>query len=356
MSEFTIGISASLPAMAGSAYEVALAEVLGPHHAVEYEYFDPPSETDTGQLVKPDDISGYDGVLALSPTFDAHSFSGDDRLAVIGRWGVGYDRIDVDACTQAGVLLAIATDAVRRPVAEAVVALALALAKCMFEKDRIVRQGRWELRGASPAVDLYGKTFGLVGMGNIGADVFRLLAPFGLGRKIAFDPFVSNDAAAALGVELVDLDTVFAEADFVSINTPLTAETRGMVNARLIGLMKPTAYLINTARGPVVVQDDLIAALQARAIAGAGLDVFEVEPMPADNPLTQLDNVILAPHSLAWTDGLYRDNTILALHNILEVFQGRIPKYTVNPAVTENPLFQRKLASLKERWSAATTG
>ncbi|MFN2203830.1 MAG: NAD(P)-dependent oxidoreductase [Caldilineaceae bacterium] len=356
MSEFTIGISASLPAMAGTNYEDALTEVLGSHPVVGTEYFDPPSETSTGQVVKPDDIAGYDGVLALSPTFNAQSFSGDDRLAVIGRWGVGYDRIDVAACTAAGVLLAIATDAVRRPVAEAVVALALALAKCMFEKDRIVREGRWELRGASPAVDLYGKTFGMVGMGNIGADVFRLLAPFGLGRKLAFDPYVSGDAAAGLGVELVDLKTVFSESDFVSINTPLNEETRGMVNASLIGLMKPTAYLINTARGPVVVQDDLIAALQEHVIAGAGLDVFEVEPMPADNALTQLDNVILAPHSLAWTDGLYRDNTILALNNILEVFQGRIPKYTVNPEVTETPVFQRKLRSLEARWAAASFG
>ena len=159
-----------------------------------------------GLVVRPDDIAGYDGVLALSPVFDAGSFTADDRLAVIGRWGVGYDRIDVDACTRAGVLLAIATDAVRRPVAEAVVTLALALAKCLFEKDRIVRQGRWDRRGASPAQDLYGKTFGMVGLGNIGADVFRLLEPFALGRKLAYDPYVRAEDAAALGVELVDLE------------------------------------------------------------------------------------------------------------------------------------------------------
>ncbi len=230
---------------------------------VDYAYFDPPSATATGQVVAPDDIAAFDGVLALSPVFNADSFSGDDRLAVIGRWGVGYDRIDVDACTRAGVLLAIATDAVRRPVAEAVVTLALALAKCMFEKDRIVRQGRWDRRGASPAQDLYGKTLGMVGLGNIGADVFRLLEPFALGRRLAYDPYVRPEDRIGAGRGAGRPGYRVHASRISSPSTrPLTAQTRGLVDARLLGLMKPTAYLINTAPRPVVVQDDLIAALQ----------------------------------------------------------------------------------------------
>ena len=118
-------------------------------------------------------------------------------------------------------------------------------------------------------------------------------------------------------------------------------------------MMRPSSYLVNTARGPVIVQNDLIAVLQQGDIAGAGLDVFEEEPLSADNPLTSLDNVILAPHSLAWTDGLYRNNTLHALRSILEVFQGRIPKHTVNSDVIDNRIFQRKLEALAARWTAA---
>ncbi len=355
MSAFNIGISAALPDQAGDYYLAGRDEALSPYPFVRYEYFDHPADGEVGQVIEPQDIVEFDGVLALSPIFNAESFSGDDRLAVIGRWGVGYDRIDVEACTEAGVLLAIATDAVRTPVAEAVLTLMLALAKCLPEKDRIVRQGRWDLRGVSPAVDLRGKTVGMVGMGNIGAEIFRLLEPFGLGRKIAHDPYLKSEVAEALDVELVEIEKVFSESDFVTLNTPLNRQTRGLVDRRLLAMMKPTAYLINTARGPVVVEEDLIEALQEGLLAGAGLDVFADEPMPTDNPLTRMDNVILAPHSLAWTDGLYRENTVQTLQNILTVFQGRIPKHTVNPQVAGNSVFQKKLENLAKRWQKAVS-
>src|SRR5262249_31064976 len=163
---------------------------------------------------------------------------------------------------------------------------------------------------------------------NIGSEMFRLLEPFGLKRKLAADPYANPAHAAQLGVELVDLPTIFREADFVTVNCPLMAETRGLVNADLISLMKPTAYLINTARAPIVNQPDLTAALQTGQIAGAGLDVFEVEPLPADHPLIQLDNVILTPHSLAWTDELYTDTGVSACENILSIFRGEPPQFT----------------------------
>ena len=136
----------------------------------------------------------------------------------------------------------------------------------------------------------------------------------------------------------------------MTINCPLTDETRGLINADLISLMKPTAYLIKTARGPIVNQADLTAALQADQIAGAGLDVFEVEPLPVDHPLTQLDNVILTPHSLAWTDELYHDTGVYACENMLSVLRGEIPAFTVNRVVGEQPGFQARLALLGERW------
>jgi phosphoglycerate dehydrogenase-like enzyme len=153
-------------------------------------------------------------------------------------------------------------------------------------------------------------------------------------------------------VELVDLDTVFRESDFVALNCPLNDSTRGLVDLGLLSLMKPTAYLINTARGGLVNENDLLTVLQAGQIAGAGLDVFVQEPLPADHPFTQLDNVILSPHGMAWTDDLYYGNSYGACQNILTLFRGEIPKYVVNREVVEHPGFQKKLQALRQRWTA----
>jgi phosphoglycerate dehydrogenase-like enzyme len=183
--------------------------------------------------------------------------------------------------------------------------------------------------------------------------MLHLLKPFEVGRVIVYDPYLSQERAAALGVALVDLETVFAESDFVAVNCPLTAETRGMINARLFARMKPTAYFINTARGPIVNQQDLTVALQEGQFAGAGIDVFESEPLPADDPITQLDNVILAPHALAWTDELYQLNGEYACQNVLTLLRGEIPNHPVNRNVLEKPGFQEKLRQLREAWNQA---
>lgn len=348
---FRIGVTADFKVGVPGRLEPVLAKVFDPLPQVEYEFFDASGQDANGRYVTPADIADYDAVLALALRFPAATFQSGQRLAVLARWGVGYDNVDVPACTAADVLLAITTDAVRRPVAEAIVTMLHALSMRLYDKDRLVRTGNWGGRAAVPSVGLRGKTLGSVGLGNIGAEMFRLLEPFGLGRKLAADPYGKPELAAQLGVELVDLATVFGEADFVTVNCPLNAETEGLVNASLIGLMKPTAYLINTARGPIVKQADLLAALQAGQIAGAGLDVFEVEPLPVDDPLIALDNVILTPHALAWTDELYTDNSLDACNNILAIFRGETPRYPVNRAVIQQPGFQAKLAALRERWA-----
>jgi len=182
--------------------------------------------------------------------------------------------------------------------------------------------------------------------------MFRLLQPFNLGRMLATDPYVTQEKAVPLGGELVDLPTLFKESDFIAINCPLNDDTEGMIDAELFSLMKPTAYLVNTARGPIVNQDDLTAALQTGQIAGAGLDVFEHEPLPTDHPLTQMDKVILSPHGMAWTDDQYRGNGVGACENVLTVLRGEIPEYTVNREVVEGPGFQAKLQFLRKRWAA----
>ena len=346
---FRVGISADFKVMAAGLLEPVLSEVFGPLPYVAYEFFSFQEE-----VVAADEVTDYDAVITLRPRFSTPSFTGCDRLAVIARWGVGYDMIDVPACTEADVLLSITTDAVRKPVAEAVLTFFLALAKKLPAKDRLVRTGRWDLKAQTSGLGMSGKTVGSVGLGNIAAEMFRLLQPFDLGRRLACDPYVTHEKAAKLGVDLVDLPTLFKESDFIAINCPLNAQTKGMINADLLGVMKPTAYLVNTARGAIVDQAALTLALQEGRIAGAGLDVFDPEPFPADDPLTRLDNVILSPHGMAWTDDLYRGNGLGACENVLTVLRGEVPPYTVNREVIQRPGFQAKLQSLRQRWAALT--
>ena len=346
---FCVGVSADFKVEAAGLLEPVLDEIFGPLPFVEYDFFD-----NHEAVVTPDEIEKYDAVITFRPRFTTSSFAGDDRLTIIARWGVGYDMIDVPACTEADVLLAITTDSVRKPVAEAILTFFLALAKKLPAKDKLVRIGRWDLKAETSGLGLSGKTVGSVGMGNIGTEMFRLLQPFDLAHRLAFDPYISEEKAAQVGVELVDLPTLFTESDFIAINCPLNDETENMINEDLLSLMKPTAYLVNTARGPIVNQADLTAALQEGRLAGAGLDVFEQEPLPVDHPLTQMENVILSPHGMAWTDDLYRGNGVGACKNVLTVLSGEIPKYTVNREVVDRPGFQAKLQSLRDRWAVVT--
>lgn len=348
---FHIGISSDFKVDAPGQIPPVLADLIDPLDNVTYSYYEQTGNDDQGLYLTPEDIADYDALLVLGSRITQATFEGLSRLSIIARWGVGYDKIDVNACTANDVVLAITVDAVRRPVAEAVLTLLLALAKCLPEKDRVVRTGRWDLRGAAPAVGLRGKTLGSIGLGNIGSEVFRLVEPLGFGRKLAADPFADPQHAAALGVELVSMETIFEESDFVTINAFLSEDTYHLVNAEKLARMKPTAYLINTSRGPLVNQADLVAALEAGQLAGAGLDVFEEEPLSTDDPLTRMDNVILAPHSLAWTDDLYRDNGIGACESILSVFQGNPPKYPVNRDVLDRLGFQSRLEQNRTRWT-----
>ena len=345
---FVIGISSDFQMEAAGILEPILDEMLVSVPQVTYRFF----QGQSGVVVEPGLIEDFDALITLRPRFTAASFAGVTRLAVIARWGVGYDVIDVPACTDANVMLALTGDAVRRPVAEAILTLILALAKNLMKKERIARAGRWDLKAGASGLGIRGKTIGSVGLGNIATDMFHLLRPFDAARFIAFDPYISTSRAAETSVELVSLGDVFRESDFVAINCPLNDQTRGMINEDVLALMKPTAYLVNTARGAIINQEHLVTALEQNRIAGAALDVFAQEPLPADDPLTRLDNVILSPHAMAWSDDLYEGNSRGACQNILDVFQGQIPKYVVNHDVIDKTSFQSKLHTLKDRWHA----
>lgn len=321
--EFRVGITRDVLMSNGEPiFGSAVFECLN-RPGLVWEYMD---ET---PVIRPDQVARYDAICAMLTRFTPESLGPDKpRLKLIARFGVGYDTIDVPTCQKAGILLTIAPDGVRRPVAVSAITFMLMLAHKVGIKDRLTRSGRWAEKSDHIGTGLTGRTLGSVGVGNIGAEMFRLAQPFGM-HFIAHDPFVDSAQMAALGVRMVDLDTLFKTADFLTVNCPLNAATRGLVNERQLSLMKKTAYLINTARGPIVDEAALYRALVAQRIAGAGLDVFEVEPTPSDNPLLQLDNVVVTPHGICFTDECMQGLAESAFRAVVDVMQGKKPAHIV---------------------------
>jgi D-3-phosphoglycerate dehydrogenase len=271
------------------------------------------------------------------------TLSGADRLLLVARFGVGSDSVDVEACTKHGVALTITPDGVRRPVAVAAMTFVLALSHKLLIKDRLTRAGRWGEKLDHMGIGLTGRTLGVIGLGNIGRELCRLAGPFGL-RCVASDPFLKS-----ADVELLSLDELLRQSDFVCVCCALTTETRHLINAQRLALMKPTAYLINVARGPIVDQKALTKSLREGQIQGAGLDVFEQEPINPDDPLLRMENVIVAPHALCWTDECFRGIGNSACQSIIDVSAGRVPQHVVNREVLQSPLFQQKLAARSKR-------
>jgi phosphoglycerate dehydrogenase-like enzyme len=296
-------------------------------------------------------LEGCDALILLAHRFARESVPSGDRLAAVARFGVGYDNVDLAACSEHGIAAVITPDGVRRPVAVSVITYVLALSQKLLIKDKLTRQGPpgWAKRVDFMGEGLIGKTLGQLGMGNIGAEVFRMAAPFGM-KFITHDPYIDKAKAAELGVESVSSEDLFRRADFLSVSVPLSDATRHYVNAARLKTMKPTAYLINTARGPIVDQKALYQALVDKTIAGAGLDVFEVEPAPADEPIYKLDNVIVTPHSLCWTDECFAGNGAADITAALEVMHGREPRGVVNKDVLSSAVWKRRLAGLGARF------
>ncbi len=287
-------------------------------------------------------LAGTNGVIVLTPRVTAASLLNTPDLLAVGRFGVGYDTVDVGACTAADVLLFIATGAVDRPVAEAAVGWMLALTHHVRTKDRLVREARWDDRSQCMGSELRDRTLGVVGFGGIGRALVKLLAGFGMNSPLVFDPFLSPTDAAKHGARLVTLDELLAEADFVSVHCPLTDSTRNLIGARELSLMRPTAYLLNTARGGIVNEVALEAALRENRIAGAALDCFDTEPLTVPPPFASFDNVLLAPHCIAWTDELFRDIGRTVCDGMRSLAEGRVPRGVVNREVLNSPGFQAK--------------
>ena len=242
-----------------------------------------------------DAIAGADAVLVRSATqITRESLARANGLKVIGRAGVGVDTIDVEAATERGIAVLTAPAGNTISAAELTLALTLALARRVSAADRSMKSGQWDRKSFS-GMELYGKTLGLIGAGRIGGEVAKRARAFGM-QVVAYDPFLIAERALALGIERAELDEVLRRADVVSLHVPLTEATSGLLGERELALMKPTAVIVNAARGGVVHEDVLLRALKDKRIAGAALDVFEQEPLPGDHPLRSLDNVVLTPH------------------------------------------------------------
>jgi D-3-phosphoglycerate dehydrogenase len=260
----------------------------------------------------------------------------EGRLKVIARHGVGYDSVDVAALNQAGVILTNTPLAIRRPVATIAMTFVLALAGRLFAKDRLTRSGRWHERANHMGTGLTGRRLGIVGGGGIGKALIPLARAFDLRVAVA-DPHVPPADLEQLGATVVPLDALLAESDFVVIACLLNDETRALIDARRLALMKPSAYLINVARGPIVHEPALIEALRARRIAGAALDVFTNEPVEPDNPLLAMDNVIVTPHALCWTDECFGSIAREGFAGLVSLARGVAPANLVNREALSHP-------------------
>jgi phosphoglycerate dehydrogenase-like enzyme len=278
-----------------------------------------------------DHAANYDALYLSTQRMPAGAVARTDlRLKLVSRHGVGYDSVDVPAMSRAGVLVANTPNAVPRPVATIALLFVLALSHRLFAKDRLTREGRWAERPDYMGMGLTGRTLGVVGAGRIGKELLRMARVFDL-QLLAADPYADAVELRYIGARKVPLAELMAHSDFVVVTCLLNEETRHLIGARELGLMKPTAYVINVARGPIVDERALYEVLAARRIAGAGLDVFEEEPTPVSNPILKLDNVIVTPHALCWTDELFANIARTAIGAVLAVHAGRRPEFLVNP-------------------------
>jgi len=337
---FRVGITRDILDSRGEpAFGPAALEILSNAPNLEWEYL-----PEIVRELTPDHAARYDAVYVnMARTPAAAVARADCRLRVVARHGVGYDSVDVPAMTRAGIVVTNTPMAMPRPVATIALTFILALAGKLALKDRLTRTGRWDERMDNMGIGLTGRTLGVVGAGRIGKELLRMARVFDM-KLLAADPYVNAVELSYLGARKVDLDTLMRESDFVVAIPLLNEETRHLISTSQFALMKPSAYFINVSRGPVVDEAALIAALEAQRIAGAALDVFEQEPVDPANPLLAMDNVIVTPHALCWTDECFHNMAATGLRSIVDAASGRRPEFVVNPDVLAHPRVQTWLA------------
>jgi len=274
-------------------------------------------------------------VSLLTDPIDEEVFDAAPKLRIVSQYAVGYDNIKVEEATKRGVYVTNTPGVLTETVADFTFALMLAVARRVVEADRYVREGKWKV-GWHPLMmvgtDVYGATLGIVGLGRIGSAVARRAKGFNM-RVIYYDVVRREDLEKELGIEYVSLDKLLEESDYVSLHTPLTPQTYHLIGEEQLKKMKKTAFLINTARGKVVDQKALYKALKEGWIAGAGLDVFEREPISPDDPLLELDNVVLAPHAASASYETRSRMAEMVADNLIAFLKGEVPPNLVNKDV-----------------------
>jgi D-3-phosphoglycerate dehydrogenase len=271
-----------------------------------------------------------DALLVIGEPLTAKVIDALDRCRVIARFGAGLDNVDIDAATAKGVQVTYVPGASVEEVSDHALAMIFSLARRMPDLDAATRSGNWGVLGELPPFRrLVDQTVGIIGLGRIGQVLARKVRGLGM-DLVAYDPFLDDAAVSALGARPLTLDELLATSDYVSIHTPLTPETRHLIGAAELARMKPTACLINVARGGVVDQAALVAALGEGRLAGAGVDVFEAEPLPLDDPLLALDNVILSPHAAHHSLESMNELRGRVIADVAAVLAGEDPHFPVN--------------------------
>ena len=322
---FRLGLTRDLLTPAGEpSFGAGALEVLARNPVIDWEYL-PESVPE----ITPEIMARYDGLYVNSPRVTRAAVARDDcRVRIVARHGVGFDSVDVKGLAQKGILTTNTPVAVRRPVAVAALTQLFALAGRLFAKDRLTREGRWNERTAHMGLGLTTRTLGVVGVGGIGREFLTLARPFGW-RMLGTDPNVDASVIQGLGASKVALEALLEQSDFVVVMCLLDEGTRHLMNAERFARMKPDAFFVNIARGPVADEVALIDALRRGLIAGAAIDVFEQEPVDPHNPLLAMDNVILTPHALCWTDECFDAIAREGLGCVVDFSLGRRPASVV---------------------------
>ena len=278
-------------------------------------------------------MNDADAVIVGGAPITAAVMESMPNCKVVVRYGVGVDTLDLEAATEQGIICAHAPDFCMEEVGNHALMLMLATVKRLVPLDRAVRGGTWRPGPLSPMPHLHGQTLGLVACGNIAQALAKRAAALSM-RVIGFDPYIDPELAQAAGIELVPtLPDLLAQSDVVSVHAPLSDETRHIIDAAALAAMKPTAHLVNTSRGPTVDEVALVDALERGEIAGAGLDVFEQEPLRADSPLTAMDNVVLTPHSASYSDFAFQLLSRRVGESVVDVLSGHWPRFVANKGI-----------------------
>jgi D-3-phosphoglycerate dehydrogenase len=316
--------------------KVVLTDYVWDSLAVEHQILDELAELTALQTKKPEEFAAAAADCeALLNTYagpiTAETMARMPKCKIIARYGIGVDTIDLEAATAAGIIVTNNPTYCIEEVAEHAMALLLACARKVVFYDRLVRDGRWEVPPGKPLFRLAGASLGLVGFGNIARQVAVRAAAFGM-RVLYFDPFVGRAPDGVPG-EACELKALLAQSDFVSLHPPLTVQTRGMMNDELLGCMKPSAFLVNCSRGPVIDTDALVRALDAGKIAGCALDTTDPEPLPNPHPLRGRDNVIINPHVAWYSEQAMKGLQAGAPGEVRRVLSGQWPVNVVNKSV-----------------------